>query len=628
MPTAPLPPSIEPAELLWRDGIPESAQFGDVYFSRANGLEESRYVFLNRNELPERFKTIPAGGQFVIAESGFGTGLNFLAAWKAWQEHGPDHSATLHFVSVERFPLSRADLTKALDLWPELSTHATQLLEHYPPPTRGAHRLSLAGGRVRLTLYFGDILEAWDLLRFRADAWFLDGFAPSKNPEMWLDEAIDKIKDHSKPGTTLATFTAVGRIRRALSAAGFEMQKVRGFAQKRDMLVGKLPDRPVTHTAGTPRSVAVIGAGIAGCLLAHNLAERGIPVTLLDSAPEPGGGASGNRQGASYVKLGVEFNDQTQLALTSLLFSQRAYAPFRNSYWHPSGLLQLAWSEQEADRQRRFLQRNDYPSEILVPVDQARATQLAGVATPCGGLWFPHSGWLEPSKLCKVLSSHPMINRRFGVRVDGLVRYREQWRISADGGNDIIADSVAVCAGHLTPALLPVTGQLRFKSIRGQVTHLEGQSVRTPSAVVCGPRYLNPAHEGIAVAGATFDLRDMNPALTTESQEQNLSELTAMLPQVLATPSHDDLPLAGRVAFRCTTHDYQPVADEVHEADGAVHSGLYLLTGLGSKGLTYAPLLAEYLADRITGQPECLPSHLARRVKSSRMIRPKDTGAG
>lgn len=621
-----LPPTIEPAELRWRDGVPESARFGDVYFSRSNGLAESRYVFLGHNDLPERFTTIPSGGHFVIAESGFGTGLNFLMAWSAWRDDGPDHSATLHFVSVERFPLTREDLTKALQLWPELSSLADELIQHYPPLTRGAHRLSFDGGRVRLTLYFGDILEAWDLLRFNADAWFLDGFAPAKNPEMWLDEAIAKIRTHSKPATTLATFTSVGRIRRALAAVGFEMRKVPGFAQKREMLAGKLPDEPETQRESVPGSVAIIGAGIAGCLLARNLAERGLAVSLLDAAPEAGAGASGNRQGATYVKLGVEFNDQTQLALTSLLFGQRAYAPFKNLYWHPSGLLQLAWSEQEADRQRRFLQRNAYPEEVLIPVDREQASQLAGVPTQSGGLWFPHSGWLEPSRLCEALADHPAINRGFGVSVKRLSKQGEQWRIATDGGNDIVADRVAICAGHLTPSLLPIDAQLRFKSIRGQVTHLEGKTVHSPTAVVCGARYLNPVHGDVAVTGATFDLRDTNPEPTTESHRENLSELTAMLPDILHTTLPRELPLEGRVAFRCTTHDYQPVADELHKADGTLARGIYLLTGLGSKGLTYAPLLAEYLADRIAGQPECLPEHLARRVASGRLIRPAQTG--
>ncbi|MBW4936365.1 bifunctional tRNA (5-methylaminomethyl-2-thiouridine)(34)-methyltransferase MnmD/FAD-dependent 5-carboxymethylaminomethyl-2-thiouridine(34) oxidoreductase MnmC [Marinobacter sp. F4206] len=616
-----LPPRIESAEIQWRDGVPESSRFGDVYFSRDNGLAESRYVFLAHNGLPDRFNSVPAGGCFVIAESGFGTGLNFLAAWQAWRERRPEHAATLHFVSVERFPLSREDLSRALELWPELSPLASQLVDHYPPLTRGVHRILFDGGRVRLTLYFGDVLEALETLNFRADAWFLDGFAPSMNPEMWLDKAMAEIRTHSKPGTTLATFTSVGRIRRALASAGFEMQKTRGYGRKRDMLTGNLPLAPGTEHQAAQGSVAVVGSGIAGCLLAHNLAERGIAVTLIDSSSTSGSGASGNRQGATYVKLGVDFNDQSELALSALLFSQRRYADYRDQYWHPTGLLQLAWNEQEHDRQQRFLGRNDYPVEILYPVSQERASQLTGVPTQTGGLWFPHSGWLEPSNLCRTLAEHPGINRAFDFKVTRLAPVEGQWCLSSVAGDNIVADRVVICAGHESPELLPIKGSFRFKSIRGQVTHLEEETVRAPRAVICGPRYLNPAHAGIAVTGASFDLRDMNPSPTATSNQENLSELNTMLPGVLAGPSATGTSTQGRVGFRCTTHDYQPVADELQDAEGKTVRGLYLCTGLGSKGLTYAPLLAEYLADRLSGQPECLPARLSRRLASRRIHR-------
>lgn len=622
-----LPPSIEAAELSWQDGVPESARFGDIYFSRDNGLAESRYVFLDHNRLPERFRQVPPGGHFVVAESGFGTGLNFLAAWQAWREHQPDHPATLHFVSVERFPLRRDDLSQALSHWPELAPYAEALLSQYPPLTRGVHRLVFDGGRVRLTLYFGDIVEAWQALAFTADAWFLDGFAPASNPGMWLDETMAQIKAHSGPGTTLATFTSVGRVRRALADAGFDMRKTRGFGRKREMLTGTLPtpaipdDAPASTGDGadTPKpSTLIVGAGIAGCLLAHNLAQRGFPVTLVDSAAHPGAGASGNRQGATYVKLGVEFNDQTELALTALTFSHRFYQPYRDQGWYPTGLLQLAWNAKEQERQHKFLERNDYPEEVLFPVDPDHARALTGLQVQTGGLWFPGSGWLEPARLCATLCQHPLIDSAFRVQVDRLTN-QGPWRAVASDGRSFTADRVVICGGHRSPALLPDGDGYRFKAIRGQVTHLEEAKVQAPDAVICGARYLNPAHGGQALTGATFDLRDDNPTPTRASHEQNLTELDAMVPGVVA-PNAETLDRCdGRVAFRCTTHDYLPVTDGVDDADGAPVPGLYLMTGLGSKGLSYAPVLAEFLADRLTGQPGCLPERLVRRLASGRL---------
>lgn len=613
---------MEPAELTWRDGVPESTRFGDVYFSRDNGLAETRHVFIEQNHLPERFQAVSANQHFVIAETGFGTGLNLLVAWTEWLKQRPaDDSGILHFISVERFPLTPQDLRKALSFWPELAPQAEALLEQYPPLIQGVHRLVLAGGRVRLTLYFGDVLEAWDELQFQADAWFLDGFAPSLNPEMWLAEAISQIRNHSKPGTTtLATFTAVGRIRRALTDAGFTMQKVPGFGRKREMLTGELPAAPPPKS-NDALPIAIIGAGIAGTLLAHNLAERGQPVLLIDQGDSPGNAASGNPQGALYVKLGIEFNAQTELAATALSFAQRYYQPWQGQFWHPTGLLQLAATEQEADRQRRFLARNHYPDTLLTPVSSLQASELAGLPVDHSGLWFPRSGWLEPAKACCTLAQHPLITRHTGFRVTGIQRDNEQWRFRNDAGAELLAGPLVIAAGHQSAELLDATGKLRLKSIRGQISGLPAEAFNLPQTVVCGTRYLNPAMGARAVTGATFDLRDDNPQETLDSHRENLEQLVELLPSVCKDALPEPEALNGRVAFRCASHDYLPVASVFTDESGRDIDNLFLLTGLGSKGLAWAPLLAEYLADRLTGQPACLPKRLSKRLSSARLYR-------
>ncbi|MFO7529531.1 MAG: bifunctional tRNA (5-methylaminomethyl-2-thiouridine)(34)-methyltransferase MnmD/FAD-dependent 5-carboxymethylaminomethyl-2-thiouridine(34) oxidoreductase MnmC [Marinobacter sp.] len=614
------PPAIEPANLVWRDGVPESARFGDVYFSRDNGLEETRYVFLDHNNLPDRFLTVPPQDAFVIAETGFGTGLNFLAAWQAWREHRPDNGSVLHFISAERYPLTRDDLKRALDLWPELEPIATELLAQYPPLVRGTHRLVLDGGRMRLTLYFGDVLDAWKALSFSADAWFLDGFSPALNPDMWLDQAMALIREHSKPGTTLATFTAVGRIRRALEEEGFEMRKTRGYGRKRDMIAGVLSGTASSDSTAPSDTVAIIGAGIAGTLLARNLVSRGVAVTLIDAEETAGAAASGNLQGAMYVKLGVEFDAQTELALSTLTFSQRAYKPYQNSFWHPTGLLQLAWNPNEQERQARFLDRNQYPEDILFPVDAATASELTGTPVTTGGLWFPNSGWLSPGCLCQELANHPLIECRFGIRVKRLMPCNGKWHLSSCSGADIIADRVVIAAGHKTAELIPLKGEYRFKAIRGQVTHIPEETIRAPKAVICGQKYLNPCQSGLAVTGATFELHSADPSVTHEANTENLQQLSDMLPGLFPRDESSG-DFEGRVGFRCTTHDYQPVAGMMADCNGQSLEGVYLLTGLGSKGLTYAPLLAEYVADQLTGQPACLPATLAHSVRPDRMCR-------
>lgn len=612
-------PSIEPATLEWRDGQPVSSRFGDVYFSRENGLEETHYVFLGHNRLPERFANLGSGDSFVVAETGFGTGLNFLATWETFRDNAPA-GASLHFVSVERYPLRLEDLRQALSLWPELSPLAAALQAQYPPLVTGCHRLVLDGGRVRLTLYFGDVLEALDDMSFQADAWFLDGFAPACNPDLWEETVIQQVRQHSRPGTTLATFTAVGRIRRGFAEAGFSMERVAGFGRKRDMIRGELPSAD-RSAAGEPGTVLVVGAGIAGALLARNLADRGNQVIVADQGDAPGAGASGNTQGALYAKLGVEFNAQTRLSLAALLHAQRYYPQHTPELWHGSGLLMLAASESERQRQHKFLQKNQYPDSILRPVSAGQAEELTGVPCPEGGLWFGQSGWLEPARLCQVLLDHPAITTEFGFRATRLLPCNNRWCLSGDGRQDLVADTVVIAAGHQTRSLMPVMGNYRLKAIRGQVTSLPAEAVDAhPRAVIAGTRYLNPAMNGQMLTGATFDLHDDDPDERLSSHLENIDGLADMLPGL--TMDRDALISAasGRVAFRCTTHDYQPVAGPMVNGEGQVLEGAWLFTGLGSKGLMWAPLLAEYLADRLTHQPSALPLSLANRVDPVRCL--------
>lgn len=616
------PPATEPAELVWQDGIPESTRFGDVYFNRNDGLSETRYVFIEPNNLSERFEKLPDQGHFVIGETGFGSGLSFLATWAEWNRATENQThPVLHFVSFERYPLTRDELKRALLRWPELAPLSEQLIDHYPPLMRGVHRLVFDGGRVRLTLFFGELQNGLDQLPFYADAWFLDGFDPQYNPDMWSDEVIQSVRNHCLPGTTFSTFTAVGRVRRALEAVGFEVSKRPGFGRKREMLAGAVTndERPSNAAAIATDPVAIIGAGIAGTLLARNLADRGIPVLLIDKASKAGSAASGNAQGALYAKLGIEYNAQAELAAAALSFSQRYYRPWEGDFWHPTGLLQLATTAKEAERQRKFCDQNQYPEGFLTPVSAAQASELAGIGIPIEGLWFPKSGWLEPSKACERLSEHPLITTLFDVEVQNIERLETGWSLQSADDQSLRASRLVIACGHQTAEIAPVTGTLRLKPIRGQVTYLPEATVNPPATVICGSKYLNPVGQGHATIGATFDIRNDNPKVTAEGHQENLDELLRMLPDLPVTQVPAFETLRGRVAFRCTTHDYQPVAGELLTESGDKVEGAYLFTGLGSKGLVWGPLLGEYLADKLTGQPACLPTHLTRRIDTLRL---------
>lgn len=227
------------AQIKWHDGQPFSAQFNDVYFSSDNGLAETQYVFLDQNRLAERFKSLQTS-QFTIAETGFGTGLNFLSAWKIWRLHAPP-TATLHFISCEQYPISQQDLAIAYRQWPELSEFTEKLIEQYQVINDETKIITLIMDNIKLTLLLYDAsfaLTHLNINEVKIDAWFLDGFAPSKNPDMWTEDLFNQMARLSDKNTTFATFTSASAVRRGLQQAGFTANKLPGYGKKREMLAG------------------------------------------------------------------------------------------------------------------------------------------------------------------------------------------------------------------------------------------------------------------------------------------------------------------------------------------------------------------------------------------------------
>lgn len=223
------------AALEWRDGLPYSTAFGDVYFSSDNGLLETEHVFINGNDLIKRWQTL-SGSSFIILETGFGTGLNFLCACDQWLKYAQEN-ALLHFISVEKYPLTPADLRTALQHWHTLKHIADELLAQYETLLHGG-AVMLFNQRISLQVLFGDATECLSSLDTKADAWFLDGFAPSKNPDMWQPSLFEQMARLSHADSTFATFTSAGVARRGLTAAGFKVNKQPGFGRKREMISG------------------------------------------------------------------------------------------------------------------------------------------------------------------------------------------------------------------------------------------------------------------------------------------------------------------------------------------------------------------------------------------------------
>ncbi len=397
------PIAIQPASLTFNnEGTPVSRDFDDVYFSNDDGLEETRYVFLNGNQLPERFMTHPRDN-FVVAESGFGTGLNFLTLWQAFAAFRAAHpDATLqrlHFISFEKFPLTLADLQSAHAHWPELAPWAQALQAQWPMALPGCQRLLLDGGRVTLDLWLGDInalVETLDDTHNRqVDAWFLDGFAPSKNPDMWTPGLFAAMARLARPDGTLATFTSAGFVRRGLIEAGFQVVKRKGFGRKREMLVGTLnPDAApparapwyARRPASGDKDAAIVGGGIASALLALALQTRGWQVTLYCEDDAPARGASGNRQGALYPLLSHHDAALSAFFPAAFTFARRLYDALPVSFdkdW--CGVTQLGWDEKSQTKIDRMLEL-DLP-ETLARASIATRYRRAAACRPAAAAW-------------------------------------------------------------------------------------------------------------------------------------------------------------------------------------------------------------------------------------------------
>lgn len=659
--------------LQWSDaGVPGSSDFGDIYFSREDGLAESRYVFLEGNGLPGRWAS-HARDEFVIAETGFGTGLNFLLTWQAWAGQ-PRTRPRLHYLAVEQYPLRRTDLERALAAWPALSPFATELLEQYPPPVPGCHRLCLAGGAITLDLWWAEAEDALAELdahgRRWVDAWYLDGFAPARNAAMWSEPLLQRVGALSRAGATVATFTAAGAVRRALQVAGFSMRKGPGFGRKRERLLGshgtttavadattadaaRGANRPLptgtpwdipAHTAPAPRSALVIGAGLAGCATAAALARRGIRVSLLE-AGAVAEAASGNAQGVLYTRLSRRHSALSDFALLSFAHASRRYrALLADGQLRPGhdGELCGCFHQQDDGEELAILaERLAQVPELASVLDAAAANARLGITQHSAGYWFPDSGWLSPPALCRAWAAAQGVTLREHCGPLQLRRREECWQAVTAAGECLAqADCAVIACGGASGGLTGLDW-LPLQPIRGQTTHLPaGPPFDQLRAALCHEGYIAPA-SGEHCIGATFNLGENTAQLRPGDHRHNLDKLAAAVPawaDALAACNPDTL--AGRVGFRCTTPDYLPLAGPVPDtpallatfaglrqnarkaiaSPGHYMPGLFLNTGHGSRGLSSAPLCAELIASQACGEAPPLPRYLSRALAPARFL--------
>lgn len=646
--------SLHHARLDWNEaGTPVSSEFGDVYFSNDNGLSETRYVFLQQNRLPERFSHHDSDS-FVIGETGFGTGLNFLATMAVFLEQAPlsGNGSRLHFISVEKYPLTQADLRKALAAWPELSHLSQPLIDQWPLPVSGCHRLLFADGRIRLDLWFGDIKEMLPQVPHPAtglvDAWYLDGFSPAKNPEMWTQDLFDDLARLARPDATLSTFTCAGFVRRGLIAAGFAMKKVKGHGSKREMLAGvregKVPQQSIApwyaRPTGREGEVLIIGGGIASAMTALSLVERGRHVTLLCEDGEPASGASGNRQGALYPLLNGEHDALSRFYSLAFGFARNrllALAKHHPVAFSLCGVTQLGYDDKSAAKLAKMSQ-GPFPPELMHPLSAAEVEQVVGLPCDADGVSYPLGGWLCPADLTRAAIREAQASGRlevvFNAAVTRIAEEVDGWRVESQDGRQWHAPNLVAAAGHQLPALLPFA-ELPLYPVRGQVSHVPTTTgLSQLKTVLCYDGYLTPAHNGAHCIGASYGRNQTDLAYRADEQEQNRARLQACVPQQRWPAEVDVSGAQARVGVRCASRDHLPVAGPVprlaaladHDVNAPadqqsalpLHAGLYVLGALGSRGLCSAPLCGELVASEICGDPLPLAADLLEALHPAR----------
>ncbi|SLJ85456.1 tRNA (5-methylaminomethyl-2-thiouridine)(34)-methyltransferase MnmD [Psychrobacter sp. DAB_AL43B] len=652
------PNVIVPAKIEWQtddagNKVPVSGEFGDVYFSHADGLAESRHVFLAHNQLPERLANLVPQQCFTIAELGFGTGLNFLATWQLWRQlrltHSHLDSAHLHFITTEKYPIPLTDLKQILALWaqraPELAELIEQLLASYPPLIAGCHRLNFFADNITLDIWLGDAGDSLASLGFETaiqrpyiDAWFLDGFAPSCNEILWAASIFMQIQRLSRADTTAATYSCAGIVKRGLQAHGFAIKKVKGFGRKREMLTAvmteplPLDDHPTLYTH--PNHTVVIGAGVAGLLTAWTLANRGINVTILDKSA-PLSGASGNPRALLAPNMTPIHHVYEHLHSIGYLYSGRLYRDFNKQaaiqrtplILEQTGTLDLLVKTNIGTEQIA-----DYPNAMAATITTEEARRLSGLKAKdlADNLYLPQSGLVNPQALKTVTLAHSNINyQQFSVTD---IKETED-KVTVSGNNSqspitIIADNVVICAAYESHQLdkrivacRTIRGQLSwFTPTAEQITKLPKLPLKysgycAPFIGQSGDAELNNIIENQSqfLLGASFVDGDANIDIRLEENQQNYDKLIEDMPELADVLITDPSLWQARAGIRTQTLDYHPLVGLLAQS-----KRLWTLSAMGAKGYALAPICAEALADMMLGCFTPLSSVMLTRLSPNR----------
>jgi tRNA 5-methylaminomethyl-2-thiouridine biosynthesis bifunctional protein len=592
-----------PAVISQRDGILRADDFDDLYFSADNGLAETQHVFLCGNKIAKR---LPGVTHFTIAEIGFGTGLNFLALMKLLENMAKKQLpiCQIDYVSFEARPLPSHIMGKSHCAFPEIKQLSKKLLAALPPNWPGLHRCDFLEGKLRLHLLYGEANDALANAEFVADAWFLDGFSPAKNPELWNRNLLLTVGRLTRENGSFATFTAASKVRQNLVDAGFHVEKRQGFGRKRDMLIGrKLPkSNGVTREnlvsncnqklSSADQKIVIIGGGIAGTALAAGLASRGVRPHIVEAGECFAVASSGNRLALQSPRLSVDHNIASRMSADCLSYAARTSDAAKAVV--SSKTISLDWPDREAARQAKF-RKQFWPEDLMQFVDAETASDHAGVKLSVGGVLHDYGRVIDPTALTRHLGRNAQTS--FGFNVVEIGRDKTGFHLVASDGRQLSCDRLVFAGGadlNVLNRLLSITG-ITVDITSGQVSQLPTNiDLSGLQAGISFGGYLTPAKDGYHDLGATFDRLARTKVL--ESAHYHNRDL---LPPDLSVLMPDPKVYGARVSRRASTPDRNPVCGEIAE-------NLYILGALGARGLTLAPLLGDMMAAQMLGMPVTL----------------------
>jgi tRNA 5-methylaminomethyl-2-thiouridine biosynthesis bifunctional protein len=652
---------IQPARIQFNEqGLPWSPAYADIYHPQAGAFLQAEHVFLAGNGLPDRWQTSaqdPAPARFCILEIGFGLGHNFLATWQAWRQC-PGPKPALDFISLEKHPLTADDLRQVHrdSPVPELTA---QLQAQWPSLTPNLHALHFEGGQVRLLLGLGDALAWLPELEARVDAYYLDGFAPAKNPELWQARVYKALARLAAPGATLATWSAARGLREGLRSAGFEATLASGKGGKRDITLARyapaFTPRPsprqraaMRHQDGaapSARHALIIGAGLAGCATAWALARQGWRSTVIDRRGAPAQEASGNPAGLFHGVVHGHDGIHARFNRAAALRAHRAIREALGSgmaVGEVSGLLRLQTDGMGTPAMQAVLDRLGLPADYVQALDASQAGPLCGLALHAPAWFYPQGGWIEPGHLCRHWLSESQAEFCGGTDVQAIQATGGGWKV-LDARGAVIAEAPALVLANAGQALA-LLGQPAWgvENVRGQISHLPWPAPapgatglhRLPRMPVAGAGYLLPEVQGRMVFGATSQAGDMDATVRLADHQANLSQLERLLDRPLPLGISEFPHWQGRTGWRCMAPDRLPIAGAV--PDEAAWSamdrpadqprrvprrdGLHVCMALGSRGITWAALAAEVVACGISGAARPLESSLLDAIDPARFL--------